>query len=256
MISTANTIHFEWRFHQQSQGEKLMNVLGILFGFLQHTTNTIIPGYYRVVWRWFDLIEETLFFDRHITVCFVEPHRVLFAYSYLWELYAYPAFAYSHHGELCANCSSHIATRYNMRRQGTCDIFLVVQGYVYCSSRKWWHLLFRFNDQSRLFHSFWAEPIARWVEDGRSPRKTTWPPASGTRSFFVISYLILVNSHPSHFVPIWSLILFNLIFNLVISYFVCFFLPNHGQFVPNTFLVPFWSFSTHFYIQLVIPYPL
>ena len=29
---------------------------------------------------------------------------------------------------------------------------------------------------SSLFHSFWAESIARWGENGRSPRKTTWPP--------------------------------------------------------------------------------
>ena len=39
---------------------------------------------------------------------------------------------------------------------------------------------FRFNGPSRLFHSFWAESIARWCENGRSPRKTTWPPTSRT----------------------------------------------------------------------------
>ena len=33
---------------------------------------------------------------------------------------------------------------------------------------------------SRLFHSFWAESIVRWGENGRSLRKTTWPPASRT----------------------------------------------------------------------------
>ena len=31
-----------------------------------------------------------------------------------------------------------------------------------------------------LFHSFWAEPIIRLGENGRSLRKTTWPPASRT----------------------------------------------------------------------------
>ena len=40
--------------------------------------------------------------------------------------------------------------------------------------------LFGFNNPSRLFHSFWAEPIARWGENGRSPIETTWPPASRT----------------------------------------------------------------------------
>ena len=40
--------------------------------------------------------------------------------------------------------------------------------------------LFWFYGSSRLFHSFWAESIVRWDENGRSPRKTTWPPASRT----------------------------------------------------------------------------
>ena len=38
----------------------------------------------------------------------------------------------------------------------------------------------RFYGPSNLFHSFWAESIIRWGENGRSPRKTTWPPASRT----------------------------------------------------------------------------
>ena len=40
--------------------------------------------------------------------------------------------------------------------------------------------LFGFYGPSKLFHSFWAESIIRWGENGRSQRKTTWPPASRT----------------------------------------------------------------------------
>ena len=36
-------------------------------------------------------------------------------------------------------------------------------------------------------HSFWAESIVRWGENGRSPRKKTWPPAS----LFVVIQLIV-----------------------------------------------------------------
>ena len=39
---------------------------------------------------------------------------------------------------------------------------------------------FGFYGPSRLFHSFWAESVVRWGENVRSPRKTTWPPASRT----------------------------------------------------------------------------
>ena len=39
---------------------------------------------------------------------------------------------------------------------------------------------FGFYSPSRLFHSFWAKSIIRWGENGRSLRKTTWPPASRT----------------------------------------------------------------------------
>ena len=36
---------------------------------------------------------------------------------------------------------------------------------------------------SRLFHPLWAKSVVRWGKNGRSPRKTTWPPAS--RTWFV-----------------------------------------------------------------------
>ena len=35
---------------------------------------------------------------------------------------------------------------------------------------------FGFYSLSRLFHSFWAKIIISWGENGRSPRKKTWPP--------------------------------------------------------------------------------
>ena len=38
----------------------------------------------------------------------------------------------------------------------------------------------RVYSSSRLFPSFWAASIVRWGENGRSPRKTTWPAASRT----------------------------------------------------------------------------
>ena len=45
---------------------------------------------------------------------------------------------------------------------------------------------FGFYSPSRLFHSFWAKLISRWGENGRSPRKTTWPPTSTTS---LVSYV-------------------------------------------------------------------
>ena len=37
----------------------------------------------------------------------------------------------------------------------------------------WIFFLYGFYSPSKLFHSFWAESIVRWGENGRSPRKTT-----------------------------------------------------------------------------------
>ena len=37
-------------------------------------------------------------------------------------------------------------------------------------------ILFGFYCLSKLFHSFWAELIARWGKNERSPRKNIWPP--------------------------------------------------------------------------------
>ena len=45
-----------------------------------------------------------------------------------------------------------------------------------------------FYSPSRLFHLFWARPIAR-DENGRSLRKTTWPPAGRTWLFHMWSEL-------------------------------------------------------------------
>ena len=39
---------------------------------------------------------------------------------------------------------------------------------------------FRFYGPSRLFHTFWTESIVWWGKNGRSSRKTTWPPGSRT----------------------------------------------------------------------------
>ena len=48
---------------------------------------------------------------------------------------------------------------------------------------------------SRLFHSFWfwAESIVRWGENRRSPRKTTWPPATRT---WLVSYVTRAKLEP------------------------------------------------------------
>ena len=48
---------------------------------------------------------------------------------------------------------------------------------------------FGFYGPSRLFHSFWTESIGRGDENGRSSRKTTWPPASRT-------WLVSLDSKP------------------------------------------------------------
>ena len=48
-------------------------------------------------------------------------------------------------------------------------------------------------DPPRSFHSFWAESIVRWSENGRSPRKNTWPLARRT---WLVS-LILARLEPT-----------------------------------------------------------
>ena len=43
-----------------------------------------------------------------------------------------------------------------------------------------WFLFFLFGFSIKIIFSFWAESIVKWGENGRSLRKTTWPPASRT----------------------------------------------------------------------------
>ena len=71
--------------------------------------------------------------------------------------------------------------RFSMRRGKitTRSLFLGVK----CKYLRWVLELFGgfgFYGPLRLFHSFWAESILRWGKNERSPRKTTWPPASRT----------------------------------------------------------------------------
>ena len=59
-------------------------------------------------------------------------------------------------------------------------LFCPIEIFCLSSSERKRFSLFGFYGPSRLFHSFWAQSIVRWGENGRSPRKTTWPPASRT----------------------------------------------------------------------------
>ena len=51
-----------------------------------------------------------------------------------------------------------------------------------------------FYGLSRLFHSFWVESIVRWGENGISPRKNTWPPASRT---WIVSHVTRARLEPT-----------------------------------------------------------
>ena len=66
---------------------------------------------------------------------------------------------------------------------GVSEFFWLIRYQM--NQKKLWYkeeffLSFGFYGQSRLFQSFWAESIVMWGEQGKSPRKTTWPPASRT----------------------------------------------------------------------------
>ena len=47
-----------------------------------------------------------------------------------------------------------------------------------CTLNIYVYILFGFYGLSTLFHSFLAESIVRWGENGRPLRKTTWPPVN------------------------------------------------------------------------------
>ena len=88
-------------------------------------------------------------------------------------------------------------------------IFTVMSSVI-CFLLRLIFFLFEFFGPSILCHSFWTESIVRWVENGISPRKTTWPPTS--RTWLVL--LVTCIKCQAVLKVVWFLFFFDVIWNV------------------------------------------